>query len=425
MRLTVVASGNFFSNYGGGQVYVRNLVDELIRQKDHLDLKLSIISFSSSFSSLPIINKYQGVVLYELNPNGNIEKLLAEIKPDIVHVHGEKLKVAKVCKSLCIKCIVTAHHGGLVCPAGSLLNTDDKICSIPADYRHCLKCYLRHTPTGLFWYPLLNKYSQQRYISIGQQLKRLPFIPFLSPIGETGLIVSEKILEWKELAENTTHFIAPSDAMADALKRNGCPESKISIIPHGIPLQLQIPHSQFSVLSSQFIEFYYVGRINYAKGIHVMLKAFLKIDNPDIRLHIIGGTGNKTEQRYMKMLQKKYQRDSRIIWHGKVPYEQLDRIVKNFQCLIHPTICLEVFGLDISEALMQHKYIIATRCGGAEMQIRNDKYGILVPPNSVESMKEAMLRYIDSPRKSECIVESITSHINKLYTLYSETLSNN
>lgn len=424
MKLTIVASGDFFSNYGGGQVYVRNLVDELIRQKERLELILSIISFSPAFTITPTAKDYQGVALYEISPTGNISSLLEEIKPDIVHAHGEKTKVASTCKSLGIRCIVTVHHGGLVCPEGSLLNTDNKICSIPADYRHCIKCYLRHTPTGLFWYPLLRHYNQQKYIHIGERLNQLPFIPFLSPIGKTGMIVNQKLNEWQKLCKDTTHFIAPSTAVAEALIRNNCPKEKISVIPHGIP-NTHIPLSDIKSQPSNIIHFYYAGRINYVKGIHVMLEAFSEIDNAHIRLHLIGGSGNNAERRYMKRLQRKYCSDGRIIWHGKVAYTQLPETTKDYHCLIHPTICLEVFGLDIAEALQHNKFVIATHCGGAEMQIRDEKDGILVPPNNVDFLRKAVIRYIDSPHKSECNVEKISSHINKLFTLYTKLLSNN
>ena len=32
MKVLEVASGDFFSTYGGGQVYVKNIVDEMVRQ---------------------------------------------------------------------------------------------------------------------------------------------------------------------------------------------------------------------------------------------------------------------------------------------------------------------------------------------------------------------------------------------------------
>ncbi len=440
MKLTIVASGDFFSDYGGGQVYVRNLVDELIRRRlacentgntDNCNtIEVSVISFVKNTN--PVVKDYKGIKVYQVCDEDTCSNALQQIRPDIVHANGEKLTAARLCKKFGIPCVVTAHHGGLVCPAGTLLNTDDEICHIPADYSHCLKCYLRNTPTGLFWYPLLKQYSQERYCKIGQRLERLPNIPFLSPIGRTGLIVSRKLVEWKELSETATYFIAPSDAMAEALRRNGCPESKITVIPHGIPdKNITIKNqssregntSHISHLTSHIINFYYVGRINYVKGIHILLKAFSSIENPNIELHLIGGAGNKAEQRYMRQLQKEYYKDSRIVWHGKVSYNQMEELTKEFDCLVHPAIYLEVFGLNIAEALQAGKYVIATRCGGAEMQIVEGSNGWLVKPNDVKELRTAMQRYCSEkpqPSNSKCKPIGIADHVESLMSLYTK-----
>lgn len=417
MRLCIVASGNFFSSYGGGQTYVKSLVDELIVQKSAQCIDLSIISFSPSFPLTETSKDYKGVPLYEIHPEGEIIKLLKTISPDIVHAHGEKHKVATTCKKMGIKCIITAHHGGLVCPAGTLLNTKEQICNIPAEYHQCLKCYLRNTPTGLFWYPLLRRYSEKRYINIGKRLREKRFIPFLSPIGESGLIVSEKIQQWQKLCSNTDLFIAPSNAIAEALHRNGCPQNKISVIPHGVPVLSEVKVKV--KVNVDKTEFYYVGRINYVKGIHIMLKAFSNINNNNIRLHIIGGAEKNAEKRYMQKLQSKYRRDTRIVWHGKMPYNKMIDKTNSFHCLIHPTICLEVFGLDISEALASKKYVIASRCGGAEMQIHDEEQGMLVPTNDCHALRQAMLNYLGMPKASRGGIVTMEEHVKKLFDIYS------
>lgn len=429
MNLCIVSSGDFFSDYGGGQVYVRNLVDELVRRRlacennrcDTIDV--SVISFVAN--TPPFIKDYKGVNVYQVSNEQTVLNVLQQIHPDIVHANGEKLLAARLCRGIGIPCVVTAHHGGLVCPAGTLLNTKDEICHITADFSHCLKCYLRNIPTGLFWYPLLKHFSQRKYVAIGQCLERLPFVPFLTPIGRTGQIVSQKLAEWQELCETATHFIAPSDAMAAALERNSCPKDKISVIPHGIPdngsrLKVQGSISDKNPKSSQpsTLNFYYVGRINYVKGIHVLLKAFSSIDNTDIKLHLIGGAGNKAELRYMKHLMRQYRIDKRIIWHGKLPYGQIPDSIKEYDCLVHPAIYLEVFGLNISEAMQAGKYVISTRCGGAEMQIHSDTDGLLVNPNDVYSLRNAILDYTANPTFSNASVKSIRQHTDELTDLY-------
>lgn len=421
MKLVIVASGDFFSSYGGGQVYVKNLVDELIRQQNEADITLSIISFAPSFPIDAQQKEYQDVPLYEMHPDGNILQLLKTISPDIVHAHGEKAKLAKACHELGIKCVITAHHGGILCPAGTLLNYKDEICHTAAFFEKCLPCYLRTIRSGRYWYPLVKHIPYQRYLKIGERLKRLPFIPFITPIGQAAQSIKGKLDAWSTIKENVDLIVAPSNAIADNMRLNGLSESKVQVVPHGIP----IPQRKQSFPSTDgHIRFYYVGRINYVKGIHVLLEAFSSISNSTIELHLIGGTGNKAEQRYMSKLQIKYRKDARIIWHGKIPFEQLPDLIKDYHCMIHPAIYLEVFGLNISEALAQGKYVIATQCGGAEMQIRGSDMGILIEPNNVKMMHQAIVAYMNHPQATNIYIRNMTQNVNDLINIYNPIVKN-
>ena len=52
--------------------------------------------------------------------------------------------------------------------------------------------------------------------------------------------------------------------------RNGLDEKKIIVIPHGIPLPSNA--SSLSSIGNECVKFFYVGRICYVKGIHVLLQ---------------------------------------------------------------------------------------------------------------------------------------------------------
>ena len=104
-KILQVASGNFFSTYGGGQVYVKNIVDEMIRQH------CSLVVFSF-LNNLDVIKKkdYKGIDLYEI---GNIEKeelqqLIQTIQPDIIHAHSQKALMCTIGQALHIPVIVTS-----------------------------------------------------------------------------------------------------------------------------------------------------------------------------------------------------------------------------------------------------------------------------------------------------------------------------
>lgn len=420
MKILQIASGDFFSTYGGGQVYVKNIVNEMIRQQ----CSLQVISFVSKRGKIEK-KQYKSIDLYEIGTEetNDLLQLIRQINPDIIHAHSHKAEIVSIGKALHIPVIVTAHHGGIVCPAGTLLDSKDRICTQPVSHQHCLACCLRNIRSGKYWYPLMRLLPQKSYQQLGRRLSKLPFLPFITPIGQTALSIEHKRMEWKTIAESCTRMIAPCYAIYEAMQRNGLDKDKITILPHGIPLPAFVP--SFPPVINGKIKFFYLGRICYVKGLHVLLQAFSLVNNPHIELHLIGGTGNKTERRYEHQLKKQYSSDPRIIWHGKVTPEQIFNTIRDFHVLVHPTICLEIFGLNIAEALAMGKPVLATRCGGAEMQIEEKVNGWLVRPNDVEELTKKIQEiagYINhyKPDNSTSKVISIQEHCKSLIRLYEE-----
>lgn len=420
MHILQVASGDFFSTYGGGQVYVKNIVNEFIRQES---VNVTVLSFVSEDD----IHKrdYKSTCIYETGEliDKELFALLNQIKPDIIHAHSHKAQICRIGKSLNIPVVVTAHHGGIVCPAGTLMNCKDEICDIPVSHRNCLRCVLRNTRTGLLWHPLMKLLPESFYIKIGKLLGCLPFIYFVTPIGKAALSIKNKQEEWQTIINDCSTMIAPSEAIKDAMIRNGLPNNKVTLLPHGIPL----PEVDFPFPStSEGICFFYVGRICYVKGIHIMLEAFHQLTDEKAQLHLIGSSATKAERKYEKALQEKYKNDRRIIWHGKIPPEQIYNHIKEYHISISPSIYLEVFGLNIAESLSMGKPVIATRCGGADMQIEDRINGWLIPANDSSILKkkmEGILLLKESALQAmscHCHAQSIEKHCESLVLIYNK-----
>lgn len=422
MKLLQIASGDFFSTYGGGQVYVKNIVDEMTRQ----GLDMAVLSFVGK-DITTAQHEYKGISLWEVGTqakDSDIEELVRTISPTIVHAHSQKALFASLGERLGIPVVVTAHHGGILCPAGTLMNADDQICQSTLSHKHCLKCCLANIRTGLGWYPMMRLLPEKGYVKLGKTLQRLPFIPFVTPIGGAALAIQNKKAEWGTICDKTTRIIAPSEAIAEAMCRNGLSRDKVTVIPHGIPKTTR-PIVQSK--QPDKIRFFYVGRICRVKGLHVLLEAFNGTSIPDkAELHIIGGAGNKGEQRYMDELQLRY-RASNIVWHGKVAPDKVFDTIKDFDVMVHSAIYMEIFGLNIAEALAMNKPVLATSCGGAEMQVREGVNGWLVAPNDVETLRIKMKEIIDHgiPFNIACLsdgVISIESHVNQLVSFYKNIL---
>lgn len=408
---------------------MKNLVEGLRGCKvARVQVEVVIVSFTVDKETVK--KDYKGIEIYEVPENCSYENLLevvGQINPDIIHAHSHKNIACRAGKSLEIPVVVTAHHGGILCPAGALLNSEDNICYRKLNHKDCLPCVLRNTRTGLkLWYPFMKHLTEDKYLSLGRFLNNKPFIPFITPIGSAARIIDGKRRYWKEIAESCSLMIAPSEAISKAMIANGLAKDKVRVVSHGIPMPKERP--PFPEIKDGKIKFFYVGRICYVKGIHVLLEAFSKVDNPDIELHLIGGAGNKTERRYATELQNKYRSDNRIKWHGKVAPDKVFETLKNFHVSVSVPIYMEIFGLNIAEALAMGKPVLATCCGGAEMQIEEGVNGWLVDPNNIHQLENKITEIIKNSgslieMSENCKAISIEEHCKSLLDIYSELVT--
>ncbi|NTU67260.1 MAG: glycosyltransferase family 4 protein [Chlorobiaceae bacterium] len=397
MKILMIASGDFFSSYGGGQVYVKHLVDELIDR----GVDIAIAMRPSDNSTVSGTCRYREVPVHRYRLDGREEgyetpeSLLTCIRPDVVHVHGDKAAFARACHVAGIPCVITVHHGGIICPAGTLLDHRDRICSVTASSRNCLPCVLHIIRGGLAAWPILRLMPTRFQLAAGKRLHRMPFIPYLTPVGSVPLWIREKLGEWEEIKRDATLLVAPSESIAGYLQRNGAAPERISVVPHGIPIPK--PIAPVNPVRDGTLRFYFVGRICHVKGLHRLIEAFSGIDSDNVELHVIGEPANKSEQRYTDRLRKSSRSDLRIIWHGKIDNERLYEQTMGYDVMVHPAIFLEVFGLNIAEALASGKPVVATRSGGPEMQVRDGVNGFLVAPNDAIALRRSMERFVNEP----------------------------
>ena len=85
----------------------------------------------------------------------------------------------------------------------------------------------------------------------------------------------------------------------------------------------------------------------------------------------------------------------------------------------------EGFGIVILEAMHHDIPVIATAVGGVPEIVINDMTGILVPPESPQSLAEAIISLLDNPEQGRRLVEEARKRL-ELFTVerYVETLEN-
>lgn len=370
--ILIVVSTPLQHQYGGGQVYVRNLVEALFATGR--DVKVTTNA-------------------------GEIERE----KPDIVHAHDDNPVTAHAARRAGVPCVVTIHHGGLVCPQGALLDWESRICRQPVEQRLCTHCCLR----GHWWGNVP--------VGVGKILRRLPNIPFVTPAMTTPLAVAEKRAEIAALTRDVTMFVAPSVAAQQALLRNGIPPERTVVVPHGIK-----PLPSFPMPDAPPMRFAYVGRINRVKGFHVLVESFRQLRG-DAELHVLGAAHNKWEQRYLRRIRL----PPRVTLHGHLTGKALVSVWAQCHVTVLPSICHEVFGLTVAESFSLGRPVIVTDCGGPAEQVRDGVDGFVVPPNDTAALASAMQRFGDNPSLAAEMASrlpnprTMAEHVTDLERVYS------
>jgi glycosyltransferase involved in cell wall biosynthesis len=150
-----------------------------------------------------------------------------------------------------------------------------------------------------------------------------------------------------------THFAHKTIAVSNTLKidlekRHSC---DVTYIPNGTDVVTAQP-SRSSILQKFGLEvkkfILFVGRITKEKNIHLLIRAFKRID-ADIRLVIVGGTTDIP----LEFLEREAQGDSRIVFTGPIYGNHLATLYSNAYLFVLPSI-LEGLPVVLLEA-MSHK----------------------------------------------------------------------
>lgn len=117
----------------------------------------------------------------------------------------------------------------------------------------------------------------------------------------------------------------------------------------------------------------YIGRLVDIKGVDLLVEAFNMIkDKYNVRLNIVGNgeAREKLEERV-----KELKIDSLVTFFGE--QSDIDKYLKNTDIFVYPSICEEIFGLSIVEAMAYGIPCIANRVGGIPEVINDGTNGYL------------------------------------------------
>ncbi len=153
--------------------------------------------------------------------------------------------------------------------------------------------------------------------------------------------------------------------------------------------QLNIPNGKFVLLT--------IGRLDSSesyKGYDKTIESLSLLKHNDFLFYIIGKY-DKEEERRVKELIEKYQLTGRVILKGFVSDDELTSYYRSADVFIMPSKG-EGFGLVFIDAMAQGVRVVGGNVDGSVDAISPFKDSILVNPDNIEEIKEAIQRLMDT-----------------------------
>ena len=236
---------------------------------------------------------------------------------------------------------------------------------------------------------------------------------------------SEALTLLRERAVDPDGFVAPcryyAQFMADTYLH--VPIDKIDVVPLGLNMEghgspVEKPEPPPFIIG-------YLARICPEKGLHILVDAFrlvaeaLGADN--VQLHVAGYLGKKDEP-YLEELVNQIQTwglSDSFVHHGEVTRTQKIEFLNRLHVFSVPTVYRESKGLSIIESLANGVPVVQPQHGTFPEMIEATEGGILVAPESSESVAAGIVELLNDTERREYLGE--TGKIN-VHQKFSDTI---
>lgn len=294
------------------------------------------------FQNKPILNKILFHIVDVLGPFSHqaIKQILKKVNPDVVYINnfkGLSLAVFSAVKGLGLPSVFSVNDYSLICPRANLLRSSGEICN-----NQPLTCRV---------------YAQtQKYLFTRSQ---------------------------------PSMVIANAQFTLDKFKENGffsgmnLAREVIGVAP--VKIKTKKDEVEFNIL--------YIGGITRHKGVHVLINAFIKLKQANVRLHIVG-KGSDTDE--MKRLAGT---DSKITFYGFIPDDELAQLRHSANISVVPSIWYDMAQGVICESYSYGTPVIGSRIGGIPELIEEGYNGLLFEAGNSEQLQAILERLIANPQE--------------------------
>lgn len=224
------------------------------------------------------------------------------------------------------------------------------------------------------------------------------------------------------LIYNSWRVIVCTDYMRREVERAlGCPWDKVDVIYNGIrPEKKHAPpdfnhaafRRRFAGADEKIV--YYVGRMAYEKGVHVLVEAAPKVVwemGGKVKFVIIGG-GNTDHLKRMVW--------DIGLWHkfyftGFMPDDVLDKFQVVADCAVFPSL-YEPFGIVALESFAARVPVVVSDTGGLPEVVQHGKTGTITYTNNPSSLAWGILKVLQDPDYAQHLVANAYADLDQRFS---------
>ncbi|MFI3238972.1 MAG: glycosyltransferase [Bacteroidales bacterium] len=391
--MRILLSNKFYYRRGGDCVCTINL-EELLKEHGH---EVAIFSmqhpenlpsnYSKYFPSEVRFKSIGGIYKTFTRPFGSkdviqrFQELINDFKPDIIHLHNIHTQLSPIIGEVAakngIKVIWTLHDYKLICPRYDCLRNGEVICE---------ECFTDKSK--------VLKYNCMKNSKIASK------------------IAYREAITWsrERLEGFTTHFIAPSQFMADKMIQAGFSKSKINTLCNFIDID-----KTFREEYDKGDYYCFIGRLSHEKGVKTLIEAANQLP---YKLKVIGGGELMDELRGIAK--------ANIEFVGFKQWDEIKEIVGKARFSVIPSEWYENNPLSVIEAQCLGTPVLGAKIGGIPELIENNISGMIFESRNTIDLKhgiEAMFKqnfdYSELAKNSQHRYSAL-NHYNNLMKIYNE-----
>ena len=293
-------------------------------------------------------------------------RLLSEEKPDVIHA-GHLMRVfdiLKVARACSIPYIITLTDFWAICfNKGILINKKLNLCTGPKRGEACAE----HCPD-------------------------LP-----------REVIAARLEETRSILRDSRAVCSPTRFLAN-IYLNEMPDLNMKMIPLGLRMGKSV-FEQKDLSKGDPVKFMFGGTWLPHKGLHLLLEVFEKVKGERLTLKVYGSGPSKE---YNDLIDESARKDKRIQIQGVFGEADLEKIFRDADCSVIPSLWWENSPYMLTESLARNVPMIVTDVDGLTEYVQDGVNGFSFRLGDSSHLQEVMERIVNDPSILKVMRENLS-----------------